>query len=245
MSRAAGAETANDYRANSQHRVRMCAAAFADVTAGLARCGGGWPVGCVGLTAPMRRSGRVLSVRDDTTRARRKPREAVRYYDEAVRIGRPPMEEMDGASGPARDYAKQLARLQMRAMQQDAASRQLATSSPGVVPSVEPDDEHRKAPRVASFGPSLAKAAWARLTRWSRCWPGTYCRRQLFFLHRTRPGLPRTWALEGALLAAMASRWRTSLQYYRAALAGNGKDAIFADALHRYVFIRGGAAMCR
>lgn len=90
---------------------------------------------------------------------------------------------------------------------------------------------------VARSPHPLSDLAWRRLRGLKTLFLGHADRALRVFPGPDSPALPRAWALEGALLAALCTRWSVALQFYRRALGGRGFGGLAADDLHRFVFL--------
>lgn len=140
---------------------------------------------------------------------------ALPYYQMSASRSRPDADDM---------YGQYLARLQT------AVAPSLAISSSvgrlGHMP-----------PRADLFRHPLAAPAWHRLQALETLLRGDAGGALYLFPGPDSPALPKPWALEGALLAAMCGRWSIALQYYRRALDRRGLAVLAKDDLHRSVFL--------
>lgn len=141
-------------------------------------------------------------------------RGAVQYYTAASEVGGPTA---------STDYGNALARLQT------------AWATPQTVGAAV--DDGRPTTWSAEHIHPLHGMAWRRLRAMTAVYHGGVRRAVSVFPGPDTPKLPRAWALEGALLAAMSADWTTSLQFYRRALDSQGFSGIPSDGLHRLVFV--------
>jgi len=153
-----------------------------------------------------------------------RPREALPYYRAAFSA-----DERD--SGTACAYGEALARLQM------AASSAAMSDGVSASPYSSLHEMFRAALARPVEGDALSEAAWRRLAAMDMLLRGDAAGALAVFPGVHAPSLPRTWALEGALLGALCARWPISMQYYRRALAGEGPDGLRASDVHRFVLL--------
>ncbi|HLT57952.1 MAG TPA: hypothetical protein VKZ69_04170 [Limnochordales bacterium] len=169
------------------------------------------------------------------------PAAALRWYERAA-AARGAGAEVPGPLA----YGRRLARLQLAGPMGKAAGAAAgrparkggATAPPAGVPlpALGPDpasllEPGREGP--AGRGHPLAAAAWRRLAALSALAHGDGAEALARFPRPGDPGLPGAWALEGALLAAMAGDWSRCLAYYRCAQA---QGAALTGEPHPYVF---------
>lgn len=177
-----------------------------------------------------------------------RPREALDYYRLAS-MGDEPESGLPTPDAPtsAQLYGRILARLQIASVGgttggTDALIGDMAT--PMTTPTVTLMDTSTTSRPPKTTGTArpgrdhpLCPAAWRRLHAMDLLLHGDVVQALTAFPPPDTPALPQSWALEGALLAALCAHWRTSLHYYRRALGTRGISGLAAAGLHRFVFL--------